>query len=1019
MTLSDLSVRRPVFAWMLMASLLVFGGLGYARLGVSEFPEVDFPVVSVSVTLEGASPEVMESDVADVLEDALSAVAGVREISSTSRHGRAEVTVEFDLARDIDAAFQDVQAKVAQSQKNLPPDIDPPIITKTSPQERPILWLTLSGSRPVQALSEFARDRLKDRFQTIPGVGDIQLGGFVARNIRIWVDRERLEARGLAVADVAQALKRQHVEVPAGKIETGLRELNVRAEGEASSLEEIRRIVVADRGGAVLRLEDVAIVEDGHEDMRRISRRNRVPAVGLGIKKQAGANTVAVARAAKARMEEVRRELPGDLSLDVSYDGTVFIEESVRELTFTLVLAGVLTSLVCWLFLGSFSSTVNVLLAIPTSIVGTFAVMHFLGFTLNTFTLIGLSLSVGIVVDDAIMVLENIVRHAEGGAPRREAALAGAREITFAALAATLAIIAIFLPVAFMQGMIGRMFFEFGITISAAVLISLLEAITLTPSRCAQFLHVGPRRTALGRAMESGFRRLAGGYRAVLGPCLARRGWVLAGALLLFGGSLALAGRIGKEFVPSQDQGRFLVRLQTPLGSSIEETDRASRAAEEYLLSLPEVRQYYLAIGGFGGGDVNTAMCFVTMVPAAERSRKQSEVIGEVRGRVNAIPGLRGFVQDLSQSDPTRKGRSFPVEFTVRGPDWAELARHADVLRDRMRDSGILLDVDWDYLMGQPEVSVRPLREKAADLGVSMEDIGTTVNATVGGIRVGRYKEGGRRYDIRMRLLKGQRLRPEDIGRLRVRARSGELVSLADVVSVEEHPSLQSIVRRNRERAITVTASVAPGHTQAECLAAIEGMAREALPEGYRVVFSGSAQTYREALASLLFALWLGIVVAYMILASQFNSFLHPVTVLLALPFSVTGALLLLWAGGYTLNLYSMIGLVLLMGIVKKNAILLVDYTNQLREGGKPVREALLEACPVRLRPILMTSLSTVAGALPAALALGPGAEVRAPMAVAVIGGILLSTGLTLFVVPCAYEVLDALSGRLRGRGKA
>ncbi len=1011
MNLSELSIRRPVFAWMLMASMLIFGALGFRDLGISEFPEVDFPVVSVTVTLEGASPEIMESDVADVIEDAISAIAGVREISSTNKHGRAEITTEFELERDIDAAFQDVQAKVSQALKNLPKDIDPPIVAKASPQDRPILWLALSGNRSIQDLSEFAKDHLRDRFQTIHGVGDITFGGSLSRNIRIWLDASRLESRGLTVSDVVAALQREHVEVPAGRIETSQRELNVRSEGEATSVEEIRRIVIVERDGAQVLLSDLAVIEDGREDARRLSRRNGVPAVGLGIKKQAGANAVAVAREAKAKLPQIRAALPPDLSLDVSYDGTVFIEESVHELLFTLLLAGVLTSVVCWLFLGSLSSTFNVLLSIPTSIVGTFAIMKFAGFTLNTFTLIGLSLSVGIVVDDAIMVMENIFRHAQGGKSRLQAALDGSREITFAALAATLAIVAIFLPVAFMKGMIGRMFFEFGITISAAVLLSLLEAITLTPARCAQFLSVGERTTAVGRAMERAFKALERGYGALLAPCLRHPGWILLGALGLFAVSLGLASRIGKEFIPSQDQGRFLARVQTPLGSSIEATDRACRDCEDFLLSLPELHQYYLAIGGFGGGDVNTAMFFITLKPRADRTRSQGQVIAEVRQRLNAVPGLKAFVQDLSQTDPTRQGRSFPVEFTVRGPDWDAMAEHTKGIMDAMKASGSMIDVDWDYLLGQPEVVVRPLRQKAADLGVSMEQIGTSLNALVGGTRVGRLKDKGHRYDIRLRLQRDQRLRAEDLLPIQLRSRSGQLVRLRDLVEIVEKPSLQAINRRNRERAITVTASILPGHTQSEALQEVQAIAKGLLPADYRIVLSGSAQTQQESFQSLLFALWLGVLVAYMILASQFNSFAHPVTVLLALPFSVTGALLGLWLCGYTLNLYSMIGLILLMGIVKKNSILLVDYANQLHGTGLPMTEALLTACPVRLRPILMTSLSTVAGALPAALAFGPGAEVRAPMAVGVIGGVLLSTLLTLFVVPCSHRLLS-------GRGR-
>lgn len=1013
MTLSDVSIRNPVFAWMLMAGLVLFGWLGYRGLGVSEIPEVDFPTISVSIVLEGASPEVMEADVVDPVENEISSIASVKEISSTSRQGRSEITIEFELDRDIDAAFQDVQARLGRVQRELPPDIEPPVISKTSPAERPILWLALSGPRSIQDLSEYVKNQLVDRFQTINGVGDIQAGGYLPRMVRIWLDGARLEAYGLAAGDVTAALHREHIEVPAGRIETDARELTVRAEGEATSLEEIRRIVVAEREGGVVRLADLAVVEDGTEDVRRVSRFNGLPAVGMGIKKQSGANAVAVARSVKERLAEVKRELPEDLSLEVSYDGTVFVEESVHEVIFTLVLAGILTSLVCWAFLGSFTSTLNVLLSIPTSIIGAFGVMYFAGFTLNLFTLIGLSLAVGIVVDDAIMVLENIYRHAEGGKSRLQAALDGAREITFAAMAATLAIVAIFLPVAFMEGMMGRFFFEFGVTISAAVGLSLLEAITLTPSRCAQFLTVGERKTAVGRGIERFFAWLARGYARLLGPCLAHRWWVLAGSAAVFAASLTLAGRIGKEFVPAHDQGRFLARLQTPIGSSLEETDRMAKVCEAEIMKLPEILRYYVAVGGFGGGDVDTAMLFVTLKPQSQRARTQAEVIADVRQRLAAVPGVRAFVQDLSQMDPTRQGRSFPVEFTIRGGDWEKLGEYAERMRQEMSAGSLMVDVDTDFRMGQPEVSVKPLRQKAADLGVSMEAIGGTVNALIGGVKVGRYKEEGRRYDVKMRLVRDQRLRPEDIERLRVRAASGDLVKLSDLVEIEERPALQSIIRRNRERAVTVTAGVAPGRTQAECLEEVERLAKDLLPEGYRLVFSGSAQTYQESGRSLMFALWMGVAVAYMILASQFNSFLHPVTVLLALPFSVTGAFLFLWVSGHTLNMYSMIGLILLMGIVKKNSILLVDYTNQLREEGRGVEAALQEACPVRLRPILMTSFSTIAGAFPAALALGPGGELRSSMAMAVIGGIIFSTVLTLFVVPCAYSLFESIRRRL------
>jgi multidrug efflux pump len=1014
MTLSDLSIKNHVFAWMLMAALIIFGGIGFSRLGVSQNPDVDFPVINVSVTLEGASPEIMETDVVEILEDAVTTIEGVRSISSTSKQGRASVTVEFDLARDIDLALQDVQTRVAQAARLLPREIDAPVVTKTNPEDQPIMWLNISGNKDPRELSNYVRNVLKDQFQTLPGVGEVMLGGYLERNVRVWLDARKMEAFGLTADDITAAIQRQHVEVPAGRIETADREMNVRAEGEAIDVKQFARIIVASRNGAPIHLDDVAVVQDGFEDKRRIARSMGRPALGFGIKKQRGSNAVEVARGVKAKIEEVRPNLPEGLTLAISFDGTTFIEEAVREIEFGLLMAALLTGVVCWLFLGSWSSTVNVLLAIPTSIIGTFICIYFFGFTLNTFTLLGLSLSVGIVVDDAIMVLENIYRHRERGEGRLEAARAGAREITFAAMAATAAIVAIFLPVAFMKGIIGRFFFEFGVTISVAVLLSLLEALTLTPMRCSQFLEVGGRSGRFGAAIDRFFHRLASGYRRWLEPSLRHRWSVLAAATLIFALSLVILRFMNREFVPAQDQSRVFIRLQTPVGSSVDYTDRMLARVEEFLQTRPEMERYFAAVGGFGGGDVNTAVAFVTLKRPRERPvdpqvghrLSAQEFMGLARRELNAIPGLKAIMQDLSQQGFTAQ-RGFPIELSLRGPDWDRLAEHAGTLMDRMKATGLVTDLDTDYQVGMPEVKVIPDRQKAADLGVSMETIGDTVNVLIGGARVARFKDAGRRYDIRVRLLAEDRAKPDDIRRLLVRTSTGGLVHLGDIVEVIEKPTLQVITHQNRQRAIGIFGNVAAGASQAEVLKVVQGIGREILPDGYSLILSGSAQVFQESFASLLFALVLGLVVAYMVLASQFNSFVHPFTVLLALPFSLTGALLSLWIGGQSLNIYSMIGLILLMGIAKKNSIILVDFTNQLRNTGLPRDRALLEACPIRLRPILMTSISTIAGAVPSALALGPGAETRVPMALAVIGGITVSTFMTLFVIPTAYSVLD------------
>ncbi len=1020
-TLADISIRNHVFAWILMFALIGFGTLTYTGagstlrgLGISQNPDVDFPVVNVSLTYEGASPEIMETDVVDFIEDAVVAVEGVREISSTSRQGQASVTIEFELNRPIDAALQDVQTRVAQAARRLPRELDPPIITKTNPEDQPILWLSLSGDRTPTFLADYVRNVLRPQFQTVPGVGEIGMGGFRERNVRIWYDAPRLEAFGLTVLDVNRAVEREHLEVPAGRIETPAREMNVRAEGEAIDLEAFRRLVVAFRNGAPVRLQDVAVVEDGLEDRRRISRAMGQPSIGMGIRKLRGANAVEVGRLVKAKMEDLRRQLPEGVRLEVNFDSTTFVEDAIHEVLFTMFLAAVLTGLVCWAFLGSWSSTVNVLLAIPTSILGTFVVMYFFGFTLNTFTVLGLTLTVGIVVDDAIMVLENIYRHREQGQGKVRAASLGAREITFAAAAATAAIVAIFLPVAFMKGIIGKFFFQFGVTISVAVLISLLEALTLAPMRCSRFLEVGERRGRFGRAVDQAFDRLAAGYRRALEPALRHRGLVVSGAAVLFVLSLGVFGLLRSEFVPAQDSSRFQLRFQTPVGTSIDATDQVFRQVEAYLASRPEVQRYFGFIGGFGGGEVNSGLLFVTMKDPGERPRdeklgrplSQQEFMDVVRRAVNAIPGVRASLQDPSQQGFSAS-RGYPVEISVRGRDWDTLAERSKAIMEEMRASGLVTDVDSDYRVGMPEVQVVPDRNRAADLGISMAAIGDTVNAAIGGVRVGKFKDQGRRFDIRGRLLAPQRQRPEDIERLLVRAGDGSLVRVGDIVRIEQQPSLQAITRRDRERAITITANVATGASQTAAIQQALAAAERHLPDGYRARPSGTSQTFKESFDSLGFAFAMGLLVAYMVLATQFNAFSHPFTVLLALPFSISGAVVALWLSGQSLNIYSVLGAILLMGIAKKNSILLVDFTNQARERGLPTPQALRGACPVRLRPILMTSLATIAGALPPAMAIGPGAELQRPMAIALVGGMIVSTLMTLFVVPAAYSLLD------------
>ncbi len=1019
MTLSDISIKNTVFAWMLMFGLIVFGAIAFTRMGISQLPDVDFPVLTVTGNWQGADPETMESGVADVIEDSIMTIEGIRSVSSVSREGTTAITIEFDLNRDINAALQEVQTKVLQAQRNLPKDMDPVIITKSNPEDQPIMFTFLSGETGRRDMILFVRDHLKDRMTTIPGVGDVRLGGYVDPNMRIWLKTDAMSAREITVEDVALAINSQHTLSPSGYMDNGPSEFNVRVLSEARTKEEFENIIISTRKGepiwVPMRLKDVASVEEGLADIRRISRANDMPSVGLGIIKQRGSNAVAVGRAVKARIVELKTILPKTMKMGVIFDTTKFIEESTNELLFTLFMSVLLTSIVCYVFLGTWSSSFNVFLAIPTSLVGSFIVLYFAGFTLNTFTLLGLSLSIGIVVDDAIMVLENIVRHHEEGMSRVKAAIVGAREITSAAVAASLAILAIFIPVVFMKGIIGKFFFQFGVTMSVAVLLSLIEALTLAPMRCSQFLQTG-KETRLGAFMDRFMESLSSGYRSTLVYCLNHRWKIVGISIGIFTLSLLLLATIPKEFVPPQDQSRFMVSIQTPLGSSIDFTDEVFREAEKIVKARPEVESYFTNVGSFQGGIVNQGTMSITLKDPKKRPtvapfRKrptQQQFMAYLRNRVKKMPGVfRVTVMDLSLAGFSAK-RGYPIEFSVQGPEWEKLSDHSAKMMERMNASGLFTDVDTDYKMGMQEYRVIPDRARAAARGINVTSIADTVSAAVGSLRAGRYTDqSGRRNDIRIKLQDRFNREQSDINRLKVRNLHGEMVGLSEVVKIDQRPSLLTITRYNRERAIGIFANVAPGKSQADALSFVEKTAAKHLPEGYHVVFSGSSQTFRESFDSLILALVLGIFVAYMILGSQFNSFLHPITVLMALPFSVTGAFIAMKLTGTSLNIYSMIGLLLLMGIVKKNSILLVDFTNARRLAGQDVHDALLTACPIRLRPIVMTSISTIAAAVPAALALGPGAETIRPMAVVVIGGVLLSTLLTLFVVPCVYSLLS------------
>ncbi len=1092
MTLSDLSIKNPVFAVMLSAALVVFGYFGYRNMGISQFPEIDFPVVSITTYWEAASPENVDFDVTDIIEDAVSGVEGIEYIQSQSLEGVSVVTVFFRLSRDIDVAMQDTQNAVAAAAHRLPTDIDPPIISKVNFNKFPIMWLSIHGQRPIQELSAFVDDHLKQQIETIPGCGGVMYGGLRPRNMRIWLDGAKLQAYNLDAFDVWQAMRREHVEKPAGYLQGNLREINVRTMGEARKAQEFHDIPLINKRGAMVRLGDVAVIEDGLADRRSFARFNFEPNVGVGVMRATGANVVAVCTEIKRRLPALRRSMPPGMEISISTDYSMFIVDDIEEVKQSLLFGIMLTALVTFVFLGSMGTTLNVCISIPTSLIGTFIAMRICDFTVNFMTLLALSLSVGVVVDDAILVLENIYRRCEHGEDRYRASLFGAREISFAAIAATLSIVAIFIPVAFMRGAIGRFFFQFGITVTVAVMLSLVISLTITPVLCSYFLTVrqmrrpcppayggyfGPVMTVLSRLhwfvdrwiLEPIFVRpmdwlmdpLARLYGHTLKHSLKHQWWVLPASILLAASALVFAvgaklplptwaakhlsfsvnnlkdkpicdvgfdpetekgefrfHPVGRELVPSEDQNRFVINVICPVGSSVDYVDLMLMKGEDILASLKDpvsgedlVAGFFASLSIRPGTLISEGIMFVRLIPASRRVLTQTDIINAVRREFGKVPGVRVVVLDLSTQGFTPT-RGYPVDFAVQGPDWDTVTRLSERIRERMINSGVVTDVNTDYRPGMPEVHLVPERAKAAELGIPIQRLAFTLNIAFGGLRNGRFTVNDKRYDVRMRYLEQQRQSPDQLDSVYVKNDKGKLVPLRDVTQWKTVSTLPIINRYNHLRKVELTANMAPGVPQGDAVSRSREIAEETraemgLPASYRIVPLGNAQAMQETIDSLWWSLALGFVVATMILGVQFNSFVHPFTVLVAVPFGVTGALATLWATGDTLNFMSMIGMVLLAGLVKKNSIILVDYTNQLRAQGMSLTDAVLSACPVRLRPILMTSLATIASAVPLAMGYGPGAETRAPLARSIIGGIVLSTLVTLVIVPLFYVLFD------------
>jgi len=1004
-------ISRPIFTGMLTLVVLVFGIVAYPRIGVDQMPEVEFPIVTVTTVLPGADPEAIERTVTKPLEEALNTLPGLDTLRSVNVENVSQIVIRFDLERKVDVAAQDVRDRVQATLSKLPREIQTPIVEKFDIGAAPVATLAFSAPLPIERLTKVAEDVVKPAIQQIPGVGAVELAGGRKREITIVADPKALKGYGLTPADVVAALRAQSIDVPGGRtLEPGL-ERSVKLAAEMRSVEALRAVIVASPLGTPIRLGDVAQVIDGPAEARSSAKLAGQGAIGLIVRKQSGANTVQVAERVKESLAAIESQLPKGSRIAVVVDGAKFIRSSIGAVQEDLVLGGILAVVVVLLFLRNVRSTLVSAIALPTAIVGTFAVMRALNFTFNVVTMLALTLSIGLLIDDAIVVIENIVRHLEHGERPRQAAERGTSEIALAVLAVTLAVVAVFVPVAFMEGLIGRFFYQFGVTVAVAVLISYFVSMTLTPMLSARLLNEHVGEGPVSRAIERVLKAIEGGYRTALGWTLSHRGLTVAGAVLVLVATGFLATRLKFTFIPSQDMSLVKITLELPSGTSLAETESQLDDITRQVSRVPGVTEVFSVAGGGAREEVNKGEITVNFVPVAERRFSQADLKEYLRKTLRVSPVAQLAVQDFSA---VAGGGNRPqmVQFNVRSTDPKALLDSVEKVRAEMLRNKGLADVDTTWRSGKPQLDVQVDRERAASLGIPAALLGQNIRALMGGDKVADFHEGGDTYDIKVRLPPSVLADPAALGAVPVRAPSGQVVELRSVAKVEPALGPSQIEHQAQMRQVTMLADLR-NYSLGEAMGSLKGFAAKELPPSVTTDFEGQGRELGNAAKAFLQALALGIVLVYIILAAQFESLVHPFTIMMSLPFAVIGGIAGLLVTGQYMSMMAMIGFIMLMGLVTKNGILLVEFTNQLRREGRSTHDALMEAGPIRLRPILMTTVAMIAGMVPVALARGDGAEIRVPMAVAIIGGLLTSTALTLGIVPVVYSLLDELRGRL------
>ena len=1006
MTLPELSIKRHVFAWMISFIFILFGYIGYQKIGVDRFPMIEFPVLSITTTLEGANPEVIDSSITNLIETAVNTVTGIESIKSQSSPGVSVVTITFELSKDIEVAFNEIQSKVSQLNRRLPEEIVPPVVRKVETNASPIMWLGLTGDRTIQQLNLYANNILKKKIETIDGVGEVTLGGRRDRTVRVNLDLEKMVALNITADDLKSAFKKEHIQLPGGYLVRNQSEKMFKLDLEFHKVQELQNLIVGFRDKTNIKLKDISDIEDGLTDYRQIARYNYNPSIGLGIIKVANSNTVEIIDKVKKKIdEEIRPNLPPGLNLDISTDDSIFIKEMIKSLIDHILEGTLLAALVVFIFLQSIRSTLIISVAIPISLFGSIAVMYFLGYTFNSMTLLALILLIGVVVDDAIVVLENIFRHQDIEKNNTEAAIKGSREVVFAVIASSLALVSIFAPVIYMDGIIGKFFESFAVVVTVGILVSLIVSLTLTPMLCSRYLKRDKKsKQQYFKFLNVFFNNLESNYRLFLKWILDHRIKILLITLLVVLSSGFFFKQAKKEFVPETDESRFTVTFKTPLGSNMEYTVQKLIEIESVIEKYNSyIESVFSSVGLGSRGQVNRGYISIRLKEKNNRDKSQTEIMDLLKNDLATLSGVKAFPAGVSIA---RGNRSEKLQFSLIGPGIENVSLLADKLNAKLSEIDGIGNIDLDLQLNLPQMTLDIDREKAASFGISAEQIAESVSILSNGFNVAKYNDepgDGQRYEIRLKAKEGSFNNIQDLNKIYIRSKTGKLVRIDNFTQFKETLGPAIIAREELQYAANFYTN--PEIPLGEAIDQIKNISNQIIPSEYSIKYSGQAREFGKTFSNIIFIFSLATVLLYMVLSSLFNSFYQPLIVMLAQPLAIIGGVFLLWLTGNSLNIYSMIGLVLLVGLVAKNSILLVDLTNQFVSQGNKIDEALIKACPVRLRPVLMTSLTLILALLPAAFGVGAGSEENGPLSVAIIGGMISSTLLTLVVIPAAYSL--------------